>query len=147
MTTYNPGKVAGESWREDYAAMLLSFDRSAVSAAILSFIRTEMSDDIAGADEDEIYVQICVAFVKLYQRQAIDPIRPLSQEGERQLDELLRNFNVVPGSVEPDAELTFMEQVVQDWNTIGMDAFGKKRRSDAKYEAAYVKAIEQGKIA
>lgn len=145
--TYNPGKIAGENWREDYADMLLSFDHSAVSAAVLSFIRTEMSPDIAGADEDQIYTLTSVAFVKLYQRHAIEPIRPLSAEGERQLDDLLRNFNVVPGPAEePDAELTLIEQVVHDWNTIGMDAFGKKRRADAKYEVAYVKAIEQGKI-
>ena len=146
MAIYNAADSAGANWLEDYTPMLLSFDRSAVGAAIKSFFRTEMFDDIKDAEEGDIYVQICVAFGKLYRRQAIAPIRPLSSEGEIQLAELLQNFNVVSGPAEePDEELTFLESVVRDWNTLSGKEIGVKRR-DPKYEAAINKAIEQGKI-
>jgi hypothetical protein len=145
--SYSTEFEAGKSWAADYADLLLSFDRSQVGAAIKSFFRTEMLEDIKNAEEDEIYVQICVAFVKLYQRQAIAPIRPLSAEGERQLDELLRNFNIVPGPAEEQPEeLTFLESVVRDWNTLPTKDISRKRHSDPKYEAAINRAIEEGKI-
>ena len=146
MPTYNAADQAGTNWLEDYASLLLSFDRSAVGAAIKSFFRTEMSDDIRGAEENEIYIQICCAFTKLYLRGAIKEIRPLSTEGARMLDELLGNFNIVPGPVEEDESLTLREQVIQDWNTIGMDAFKKKRQADSKYEAMYARLAESGDI-
>ena len=144
--TYNPVVAAGNAWTEDYADLLLSFDRSAVNSAMRSFVRTEMADDIANADEDVVYALICVAFVKLYDRQAIDPIRPLSAEGERQLDDLLRTFNVVPAAPEEQPEeLTLTEQVARDWATLPGKEIGIKRK-DPKYEAAVLRAIAQGKI-
>jgi hypothetical protein len=144
--SYNAEFEAGRSWAADYADLLLSFDRSEVGAAIKSFFRTEMLEDIKNAEEDDIYVQICVAFVKLYRRQAVAPIRPLSVEGERQLDDLLRNFNVVPGPAEEQPEeITLTEQVARDWVALSGKEIGIKRK-DSKYEAAVLRAIEQGKI-
>jgi hypothetical protein len=144
--TYTPGKQAGENWREDYSDMLLSFNRELVNAAILSFVRTEM--DLSGMDEDEIYFQICIAFCKLYQRKAVAPIRPFSTEGQRMLDDILREFNVVAGDRPVDPEVTILEQVVQDFNghAVPMDEI-RKRRKDPAYEAAYISALEQGRIA
>lgn len=144
--TYNPIQAAGDSWTAEYSDLLLSFDRSLVNQAMRSFIRTEMAQDIATAEEDEAFCMLNVAFVKLYQRHAIEPIRPLSAAGESLLAELLQNFNVVPGPLEEDESLTLREQVIQDWNTIGMDAFKKKRQADAKYEAMYARLAESGDI-
>jgi hypothetical protein len=146
MTIYNAEHAAAVSWAEDFADMLLSFDRSAVGNAIKSFFRTEMAEDVKDAEEDVIYSLICVAFVKLYNRRAIDLIRPLSMEGERQLGDLLRNFNVVPTAPEEQPEeLTLTEQVARDWYTLPGKEVGIKRK-DPKYEAAVLRAIEQGKI-
>jgi hypothetical protein len=143
--TYNPGKQAGEHWREDYSDMLLSFNREMVNAAILSFVRTEM--DLSGMDEDEIYFQICIAFCKLYQRQAVAPIRPFSTEGQRMLDDILREFNVVAGDRPVDPELTVYEQVLEAFNghQTPMSEI-RKLRKDPQFEAAYVKALENGDI-
>jgi hypothetical protein len=126
----------------------LSYDRSALDAAILAFIRTEMAEDTKGADEDTLYAMLCVAFVKLSSRGAVQPIRPLSSEGERQLDELQAGFNVVAGDrPAEDPAITILEQVVQDFNghAVPMDEI-RKRRKDPAYEAAYVTALEQGRI-
>src|ERR1700731_495446 len=95
MMNINPGREAGKNWMSDYAPMLLSFDSAEVSKALLSFCRLEMSDEFAGADESTIYTLLCVAWVKLFQRGAVQQLRPLSSEGSRQLEELQRNFNVV----------------------------------------------------
>jgi hypothetical protein len=148
MTTYNPISAAGAAWETDYGALRLSYDRSALDQAIRAFIRTEMPDEITGADEETVYMLISIAFVKLTQRGAIGPIRPLSTEGERQLAELKANFNVVPGDLRPKAAvLSFVEQVAKDFNehVVPMTEI-KKRRKDPAYEQAYVEALEQGLI-
>ena len=142
--TYNAGLEASVRWKEDYQNLLLSFNREQVFSALLSFVRTEM--DISGQESEEIYIQLCCAFVKLYRRGALQPIRPLSSEGEIQLDELLRNFNVVPAAPEEQPEeLTLTEQVARDWATLPGKEIGIKRK-DPKYEAGVLRAIEQGKI-
>jgi hypothetical protein len=62
------------------------------------------------------------------------------------LDELLRNFNVVPAAPEEQPEeLTLTEQVARDWHTLSGKEIGIKRK-DPKYEAAVLRAIAQGKI-
>ena len=148
MTVYNAGKAAADAWKNDYADMLLSFNRDAIFAAILAFIRVEMANDTVGSDADALHVMLCIAFVKLIQRGAIAPIRPLSTEGERQLAELKASFNVVPGDLRPkEAVLSFVEQVAKDFNehVVPMTEI-KKRRKDPAYEQAYVEALEQGLI-
>jgi len=148
MTVYNAGKAAAESWKQDYEALRLSYDRSALDAALLAFVRTEMADDTVGADEELLYNLLCIAFVKLTQRGAIVPIRPLSTEGERQLTELRQSFNVIPGDLRPEApQLSLIERVAKDFNEhlVPMSEI-KKRRKDPEYESAYVSALEAGLI-
>ena len=147
MNGYNPGKLAGQNWKEDYNSMLLSFNRDAVFAAMVAFTSVEMSEETKGATEEELYTILSIAFVQLLKRGAIEPIRPLSTEGERQLSELQANFNVVAGPPEPEDEsLSIAEQVIHDWDTIGMKAFAENVRTDSKYEKAYLKLIEQGRL-
>jgi hypothetical protein len=146
--SYNPGLEAATKWKEDYADLRLSYDRSALDAALLAFVRTEMANDTVGADEDALYTMLCIALVKLTQRGAVAPIRPLSSEGERQLAELTANFNVVPGDLRPkELQLSLVEQVAQDFNQhlIPMSEI-RKRRKDPEYEGAYVTALEAGLI-
>jgi hypothetical protein len=142
---YNAGLEAVKKWKEDYADLRLSYDRSALDAALLAFIRTEMSEDTKGADQDTLYMMLSIAFVKLTQRGAIEPIRPLSSEGERQLVELQAGFNVVAGDREIEPEVSLLQQVVQDFNghAVPMDEI-RKRRKEPAYEAAYIQALEQG---
>jgi hypothetical protein len=145
---YNAGLEAATKWKEDYADLRLSYDRSALDAALLAFVRTEMAGDTVGADEESLYVMLCIAFVKLTQRGAIVPIRPLSSEGERQLAELKASFNVIPGDLRPEEpELTLVESVANDFNEhkIPMSEI-RKRRKNPEYEAAYVQALEAGLI-
>jgi hypothetical protein len=148
MMSYNPGLEAATKWKEDYADLRLSYDRSALDAALLAFVRTEMAGDTVGADEESLYVMLCIAFVKLAQRGAIAPIRPLSTEGERQLAELKAGFNVVPGDLRPkEPELSLVEQVAQDFNQnkVPMSEI-RRRRRDPLYEATYVEALEKDLI-
>jgi hypothetical protein len=144
---YNAGLAAITQWKEDYADLRLSFDRSLLDASLLAFLRSEMADDITGADEDTIYTIICVAFVKLLQRGAVEPIRPLSSEGERQLAELRSSFNVVSGDRPVDPELTAYDRVLEAFNgnKTPMSEI-RKLRKDPQFEAAYVKALENGDI-
>jgi hypothetical protein len=145
---YNPGLEAATKWKEDYADLRLSYDRSALDAALLAFVRTEMAGDTVGADEELLYNLLCIAFVKLTQRGAVAPIRPLSSEGERQLAELKASFNVIPGDLRPkEPQLSLVEQVAKDFNEhlVPMSEI-RKRRKDPEYEAAYVEALEAGLI-
>jgi hypothetical protein len=145
---YNPGLAAALKWKEDYSDLRLSFDRSDMDARLLAFVRTEMANDAVGADETALYVMLCIAFVKLLQRGAIAPIRPLSSEGERQLTELKASFNVIPGDLRPqEPELSLVEQVAQDFNQhlIPMSEIRRKRKNP-EYESAYLEALESGHI-
>ena len=148
MTVYNAGKAAAESWKQDYEALRLSYDRSALDASLLAFIKVEMAEDTVAADEDQLYVMLCVAYSKLAQRQAISPVRPFSTEGERQHDDLCRQFRIVPGDLRPEApQLSLIERVAKDFNEhlVPMSEI-KKRRKDPEYESAYVSALEAGLI-
>lgn len=144
---YNPGLEAANNWKADYADLRLSYDRSALDASLLAFLRTEMAADTIGADADTLYVMLCTAFVKLSSRGAVEPIRPLSSEGERQFRELQANFNIVAGDRPIDPDLTILEQVVQDFNghAVPMSEI-RKRRKNPEYEQAYTTALEQGRI-
>jgi hypothetical protein len=144
---YNAGLEAVKKWKEDYADLRLSYDRSALDAALLAFIRTEMAEGTKGADEDTLYMMLSIAFVKLSQRGAVEPIRPLSSEGERQLAELQAGFNVVAGDRPVDPELTVYERVLEAFNgnKTPMSEI-RKLRKDPQFEAAYVKALENGDI-
>ena len=146
--SYNPGLEAATKWKEDYADLRLSYDRSALDAALLAFVRTEMAGDTVGADEELLYNLLCIAFVKLTQRGAVVPIRPLSSAGERQLAELKASFNVIPGDLRPkEPQLSLVEQVAKDFNEhlVPMSEI-RKRRKNPEYEAAYVEALESGLI-
>ena len=148
MTVYNAGKAAAESWKSDYADMLLSFDRSLVSSAMMAFIRVEMGEDTVGADEETLYALLSVCFVKLLKRGALQPITTMSANGARQLEELTANFNIVPGDLRPkEPELSLVEQVAQDFNQnkVPMSEI-RRRRRDPLYEAAYVEALEKALI-
>jgi predicted exporter len=144
---HNPGLEAANNWKADYAALRLSYDRSALDAALLAFLRTEMAADTVGADADTLYVMLCTAFVKLSSRGAVEPIRPLSSEGERQLAELRSSFNVVSGDRPVDPELTVYDRVLEAFNgnKTPMSEI-KKMRKDPQFEAAYIKALENGDI-
>src|ERR1700691_2194066 len=98
---YNPGLEAALKWKSDYSDLRLSFDRSDMDARLLAFVRTEMANDAIGADEDALYLLLCIAFCKLYKREALQPIRPLSASGARQLEELTKSFNIIPGDLRP----------------------------------------------
>jgi hypothetical protein len=142
---YNPAFEAAQKWKEDYADLRLSYDRSALDAAIAAFVRVELADDARGADEETGYTLLCIAFVALHKRGAITPIRPFSSEGEEQLDELIRNFNVVSGPPVEDETLTMKEQVLFDWDHIEMKKFKENWKNPA-YKAAYDQLIAEGTI-
>jgi hypothetical protein len=144
---YNAGLEAVTKWKQDYESLRLSYDRSALDAAILAFVKIEMAEDTKGADEDTLYSMLCVAFVKLTQRGAVAPIHPLSSEGQRQLAELQAGFNVVAGDRPVDPELTLFEKVTKDFNEhkVPMSEI-RKRRKDPAYEQAYITLLERGEI-
>lgn len=144
--TYNAGFSASSKWNEDFNALRLSYDRSALAASQLAFIRVEHAEETKGADEDTLYTLLSIAFVALHDRGVIQPIRPYSQDGEEQLAELLAGYRVVSGPAPVDEEqeqLTLKEQVLQDYRTMLSKEFGEKFRNDAKYRAAYEKLIEE----
>ena len=136
---YDTAKAAGAAWKADHQPMLLSFPE--VRSEMLAFCTTEAANDFTGADEDTIYMLLNIAFTKLYLRGAITPIRPFSSEGERQLREILANFNVVASEPDVDQEevehLSLREQAVRDSNTLPSVQFNQKLRADPKYRAAY----------
>ena len=143
--TYNPGFAASTKWNEDFDALRLSYDRSALAASQLAFIRVEHAEETKGADEETLYTLLSISFVALHDRGAIQPIRPYSQEGEEQLAELLAGYRVVSGPASADEEqehLTLKEQVLSDWKTMEAKEFGRKFQSDSKYRAAYEELIE-----
>jgi hypothetical protein len=146
--TYNAGFAAITKWKEDHDALRLSYDRSALDSSLLAFIRVELAEETKGADAETLYTMISVAFCALHDRGAISPIRPYSQEGEEQLNELLQ-FRVVAGPPPVDEEqeqLTLREQVLRDYQTMPSADFGKLFRTHDKYRAQYERLIADGTI-
>ena len=145
--SHNSGKAAAQSWLEDYAPLLLSYDRDSVTCGLLSFCRLEMAEDFANADESTIYALLCVAFVQLHKRGAVQQLRPLSSEGERQLFDLLKNFNVVSSASipEPVVEDTY-SQVVSDYHNLSTPEFNTKLRTDRMYAKLFQEASDMGRV-
>jgi hypothetical protein len=147
--TYNAGSTAIAKWNEDFDALRLSYDRSALHASQLAFIRVEHLEETKGADENTLYTLLSIAFVALHDRGAIQPIRPYSQEGEEQLAELLASYRVVSGPAPVDEareQLTLKEQVLQDFRTMPSKEFGEKFRTNDRYRAQYERLIADGTI-
>ena len=144
---YNAGVEAGINWKSDYSSMLLSYDSAEVSKAMLSFCRLELFDAFEDADESTIYVLLCTAFVQLHKRGAIQQLRPLSSEGERQLSELLTNFNVVRAAdiPAPIAEDPYSE-VIADYHSLSSSEFNAKLRADRIYSKLFQEASDAGRL-
>ena len=144
---YNAGTEAAKNWLADYSPLLLSYDRSAVTQALLAYCRLELADAFDGANENEIYTLLCVAFVQLHRRGAIQQLRPLSSQGSEQMAELLKSFNILAASdaPAPEEEDPYFA-VVNDFKNLGSADFNAKLAHDGIYRKLYHEAVDLGRI-
>lgn len=141
--------AANSEFLDSARELLVSFDRDAVSKAMLAYIRLNCRDEIAGNDPDFfLYLKIQQeAFLTLLDRGAVAPIAEITQLGQQALDAMRLATGIgLQGLPTPEPALSPEEvleaQVREDWRKLPADKVRKKRANDRTYRETFDRIVD-----
>jgi hypothetical protein len=149
MIVTNKFDAAVEGFKNEYREMLLSFEWGTVDDALGSYLRTEVQTIAPEINEDGILAHLESGFVRLFNRKALVPVRPLSTEGKRQLFDLIGHDaeQHLGATAKQEEASSAIDNVIADFNgKISIGDFKKKCQTNPAYFALYEQAVASGRV-
>jgi hypothetical protein len=141
----NFGLAASRKWWSSARELVVSFDRTTIEDAIVSWIELNRRDAIASTvpSIDFYYGLMNEAFLSLYDSQIINPIYPVTDLGQDFIDEARRASGIGAASLptpEPPALTPAQkldEAIKSDWKCLSSAQIRQKIANDRSYRAAF----------
>ena|ERR1700730_4662009 len=145
--------VANKIFLDEARELLVSFDREALSKAMLAWIRLHAAPEISSSEPNVgLYLSIQEqAFLTLFDRQAVAPIAEITKLGQASLDAMRKRTGIgVETLPTPEPTLTpsqILEQQVQDdWKKLPSAAIRRKIANDRSYRECFERLSESDAI-
>ena len=143
--------LAEQTFLDSNRELLAHFDGEKLSESLVAYLQLNCEAELTGTNPD--YGRMLgVAFVTLYDRNALEQIAPLNESAKRDLQRVrkLTGIHYVepppPPPPPPSAQELLEARVIADWTLLKAADFRKNCANDRAYRAAFDNLCATGRL-